>query len=134
MLLFPMSDVAETHEEALPLADRVEILRTCYKNTACSEMEQQLSALALCESSYKQNIKVFDSNKKYSYGLFQFQAPTFLAYGQKYGFIGLDIEAAEVENLIYDPETQYLIAEEMWENGEHYHWKICSDKILNNAP
>ena len=107
--------------------DTVVYLQDCMNNKSCEDYK--LAKLAFCESSLKPNIKVLDTNNRFSYGLFQFQKTTFTAYGQKYKVIGTDVEPPEIDNLIYDPELQLRIARYMMENKESYHWKICSAKL-----
>lgn len=76
--------------------------------------------LGICESTWTPGLKHLDSNKKYSYGVLQFQMATWLAYG-KY-------VKANAQN-IYNPALQAIVAMKMLDAGENYHWKTCSAKV-----
>ena len=92
-----------------------------------------LDKLALCESGNRADIKVLDTNNKYSFGVFQFQLETFWGFGVQYGILSEGIELAEAENLIYDPEIQRDLALEMVKRGLlEDHWKVCASRLLQN--
>jgi hypothetical protein len=94
------------------------------------KQELWLFALEWCESRGDTNIKIIDSNNKFSYGAFQFQMDTFLMYGKKYGILSEEITPEMAENgLIYDYDIQKTIARKMIEDGLGYHWKICYQKL-----
>src|SRR3990167_10233711 len=93
-------------------------------------LDKKIDKLALCESGNRADIKVLDTNNKYSFGVFQFQLETFWGFGVQYGILPEGIELAEAENLIYDPEIQRDIALEMVKRGLlEDHWKVCARKI-----
>ena len=104
----------------------VQYLQDCRLDSTCPD--KVLADLAYCESSIRPEIKILDSNKKYSYGLFQFQAQTFLEQGQKYGLIG-NMEFAEIENIINDPLIQLTLTRKMIQDKKYSHWLICSNKV-----
>lgn len=76
-----------------------------------------IDRLAECESGNRADIKVLDTNAKYSYGRFQFQAGTWLAYGKPFG--------ATMDN-IYDGELQGRVVRSMLDDGGERHWYNCS--------
>jgi hypothetical protein len=93
-----------------------------------------LLKLSSCESGNRSNIKVLDSNGKYSYGLYQFQLATFWGFGRKYDILPEDIEFQESENLIYDRDVQTEVATRMIEEGLlSFHWKMCYHKMDENT-
>ena len=98
-----------------------------------AKQENIIDRLALCESGKdgkpRWDIKVLDTNKKYSYGGLQFQLQTFKHYGQKYGIFG-DITDEAAERLIFREDLQRIIATKMLQDGETWHWKICYAKII----
>lgn len=84
-----------------------------------------IAELAKCESSGRPNIKILDSNGKYSYGLYQFQLDTFYRFGKQYNILPNDLELKEAENLIYDPEIQTKLASRMLQDGLWRNWYNC---------
>lgn len=86
-----------------------------------SEVDIFLSKLEICESNGT-DVKVLDTNGKYSYSYFQFQEETFNHFGELYKL---------PHNDIYSRDQQYAIARKMIENGLWRHWYNCSKKIGN---
>ena len=84
----------------------------------------KIDRLAECESSNRWNIKVLDTNNRYSYGGLQFQKETFLRANRKYKVLP-DLEDGEFENAIYDEWTQRELAYHILEDGGSSNWKIC---------
>lgn len=82
-----------------------------------------LHSLGTCESRNRANIKVLDSNHRYSYGELQFQMGTFITYAKLYK---LPLQGID----IYDPGVQKELAGRMLSDGLYYHWKICSKKVI----
>jgi len=104
----------------------IEYLQDCRLDSQCPD--KVLADLAYCESSIRPDIRILDSNNRYSYGLFQFQAQTFLSQGQLYGLVG-DIELAEVPNIIYDPQLQLALTRKMIQDNKQNNWYNCSKKL-----
>lgn len=88
-----------------------------------------LQALQFCESSGRVDIKILDSNHKYSYGGLMFQMSTFLSQGKKYGLINDSTGPTEGEKLIYDIELQEAIAHRMLLDGGERNWYVCTKKL-----
>ncbi len=84
--------------------------------------------LAMCESENRENIKILDSNDKYSYGIVQFQEDTWKNALRKYGYFP-EAEDSELINHIYDGELQKEVAKKMIQDGGWKHWKNCAIKI-----
>lgn len=78
-----------------------------------------INDLAICESGFR-DVTVLDSNKKYSYGVLQFQMNTWLPYGKAFG--------ATAKN-IHDPVLQHQVARSMLDIGLGYKWKNCVAKV-----
>ena len=81
-----------------------------------------LHQFAICESNASSTIKVLDTNHYYSYGLFQFQQRTWLAYGKEFG--------ATKENIL-NPVLQYVVARKMLDEGGQNHWYTCSKQVTS---
>ena len=84
----------------------------------------QIEKLARCESGNRWNIKVLDTNGKYSYSGLQFQLDTFIRYNKIHKVLP-DLEDGEALNAIYDEWTQRELAYRMLENGEWKNWYNC---------
>lgn len=98
--------------------------------SSLGQIDPIIVKLAQCESNNRWDIKVMDSNHKYSYGGLQFQLETFYLFGKRYGILDKKMELREAENLVYDKETQIAIATRMIEDGLlKDHWKICYHRI-----
>ena len=82
-----------------------------------------LEKLSKCESNGSTTIRVLDTNKQFSTGLYQFQDLTFLNYGKKYGLVATS--TLKAEPLIYDGELQTKIAHKMLKDGGEGHWLNC---------
>lgn len=87
--------------------------------------EVWLKTLSFCESSGRSDIKIMDSNNRYSYGAYMFQLDTFKRNGIKYEFFKSDITNKELEKLIYDPNLQEKIAHKMLLDGGESNWYNC---------
>lgn len=87
-----------------------------------------LDKLAMCESGGRADIKILDSNKKWSYGILQYQRQTFIAYTRKYNLLP-SAEDDEIMNFIYDPDYQKMLAKKMIMDGGAHHWRNCVNKI-----
>lgn len=93
-----------------------------------------IEKLTMCESGGRWNIKVMDSNDKYSYSGLQFQKSTFLAMVEKYGLLR-EAEARERENFLMDKDTQIELASRMlkekdgWKNWYNCGLRIGLDKV-----
>lgn len=81
------------------------------KTTVTDKLDAWLNGLIQKESSGRTNIKILDVNNRYSYGCLQFQKPTFIAYGRKYGFVSG--EEANLESLLMSCSLQKAIARKM---------------------
>lgn len=90
-----------------------------------------LARLAECESGGNPNIPpTLDTNGKHSYGLLQFQLPTFLDYGKHYGILPSNMTEKEALEVIYDSHLQVDIAEKILEEkGGWRHWHNCATKL-----
>lgn len=90
-----------------------------------------IGALEYCESRGRSDIKILDSNDRYSYGILQFQMDTFLRYGKKYGIIATSTTELEAEKMIYDPDLQEKVAHRILLDGGEKNWNNCYKKYLN---
>lgn len=91
-----------------------------------SHLDAWINGLIQKESSGQTNIKILDTNNRYSYGCLQFQMPTFIAYGKRYGFIsGTE---ANLESLIMSCSLQKAIAKKMIlddsDNWRHWYHSV----------
>lgn len=91
-----------------------------------TKLDAWIDGLIQKESSGKTNIKILDTNNRYSYGCLQFQMPTFIAYGKKYGIIsGTE---ANLESLIMSCSLQRAIAKKMIlddsDNWRHWYHSV----------
>lgn len=93
--------------------------------------EVWLHALEFCESRGRAEIKIFDSNDQYSYGILQFQMDTFIRQGKKYDIIDQDLTIEEAELIIYDVELQEKIAHRMLLDGGEGNWYNCFKSKLS---
>ena len=87
-----------------------------------------ISKLAECESGNRWDIRILDTNGKYSYSGLQFQSRTFWSYGKKYGVFAEDTTEAQALKFIYSPASQIQIAEKMLADGLWFHWRNCFAK------
>lgn len=85
-----------------------------------SGIDEAIDKLAQCESQQTPDLRIIDTNGKYSTGWLMFQDATFEYFGEKYDLPHDDI---------WNPEQQIAIAQKMIENGYWYHWRICGKKI-----
>lgn len=88
-----------------------------------------IDSLVACESGNRWNIRVLDTNNRYSYGGLQFQMDTFIRYNRLYKVLP-DMEDSEALNAIYDEWTQRELAYHILEDGGFYNWKNCYDHQL----
>lgn len=90
---------------------------------------EMISKIEHCESRGK-NVRVLDTNNKYSTGVLQFQEDTFIFYVKRFNMLPY-AEEGEMLNLMYTPEFQrelaYLILEEDLSNLRN--WYNCSKHI-----
>ncbi len=84
-----------------------------------SPLDVWMTKLELCESG-GQDVRVLDTNNKYSYGYFQFQMDTFNRFGLLYHLDHSDIHSRP---------QQYAIAKAMVSDGLWKHWYNCGKKI-----
>ena len=86
--------------------------------------ESWINELVQKESEGRADIKILDSNGRYSYSCLQFQEQTFRFYVERYNLLP-GVEYAEVMNWIYDCEFQKLIALKMLEedHNNYLHWR-----------
>jgi hypothetical protein len=80
-----------------------------------------LDALEKCESTGSTTVRVLDSNDRYSYGILQFQAATWLSYSAQFG--------TSMEN-IYDKDLQETVAFHVLDNGGWSNWYNCGRGII----
>lgn len=85
--------------------------------------------LALLESQMNPNIKIHDSNKLYSYGLYQFQLYTFTEQLNKYNLIGQKLSYEEARGYIMIPQLQTHLACEMLKDGQTHRWTNSFKKL-----
>lgn len=85
-----------------------------------------LDRLIDCESGGKRDLKVLDTNGKYSYGTLQFQLATFNKYGEKYNLPHDDIMSRGQQIAI---ATQMLQERAGWRNWYNCATKVGMDKI-----
>lgn len=93
-----------------------------------------LHSLEWCESSGRTDIRILDTNDKYSYGALQFQFETFKGFGKGYGIIPESFTDSQVLSIIKDIDTQEAIAHQMLLRGLSGHWLNCSNKIGSPYP
>ena len=99
------------------------------------QQEVYIHAIEFCESHGKENIKIMDSNNRYSYGVLMFQVETFLREGKKYGIIDEDTTSKQGEKLIYNVDLQEKIAHQMLLNGGERNWYNCwKQKLKTKYP
>jgi hypothetical protein len=78
------------------------------------------------ESQNREEIKILDTNGRYSYGCLQFQEWTFRRYGEEYGLIDPDLD--NVEDVIYDCKLQQKITMLMILD-DHSNWKHWRNSV-----
>lgn len=94
---------------------------TPYEVRALTPQQQWENALIQCESGGKADIKVLDSNDKYSYGILQFQMATWLTYSTQF---------KTTPGNIYDPDLQKTVSLFMLNSGGWQNWYNCSTKFV----
>lgn len=90
-----------------------------------------LHTMQYCESKGIQDIKILDSNNRYSYGVMQFQMETFLREGKNYALVSPETtpKQAEDSKLIYSISLQEKIAHRMLLKGGQKNWYNCTKKL-----
>ena len=96
----------------LAMAQEIKAVADAYDVNAA-----RMISIAWCEShlSSNPNLRVLDTNGRYSYGIFQFQKQTFFGHG------GRNIKS---------PEDQMVTAAKMMKDEGWNHWKNCNHKTL----
>uniref|UniRef100_A0A6M3J6D7 Transglycosylase SLT domain-containing protein n=1 Tax=viral metagenome TaxID=1070528 RepID=A0A6M3J6D7_9ZZZZ len=94
------------------------------------DIKQQIEELAFCESSNQADVVIVDTNGYYSYGVLQFQYPTFQQYIRRYDLLP-NVEEAELKNWILDADLQKYLAYRMISEDQKnwYHWRNCAKVI-----
>ena len=90
--------------------------------------------LALLESDIDPDIKIHDSNKLYSYSLYQFQLYTFTEQLNKHDLIGKKLSYEEARGYIMIPQLQTRLACEMLKDGQEWRWKNSFSKLTQIKP
>jgi hypothetical protein len=90
--------------------------------SAKDKLDAWLDGLITRESNGRTDLKILDVNGHYSYGCLQFQMPTFIAYGRKYGVISGNED--NLGTLIMSCSLQRNIAKKMiLDNSANWrHW------------
>ena len=91
------------------------------------QQEVWIHTLEFCESQGREDLKILDSNNRYSYGVLMFQMETFLREGKKYGLVSpkLTPEQAEKTKLVYSTDLQESIANRILLAGGESNWFTC---------
>lgn len=128
-LLLPLPGIAYAPQISPIQGDTPDSAVSAYYVTKDPYIREIVDFLATCESGNRSNIRILDTNNKYSYGLLQFQAETFMGYGFGYKLLP-QAERGEYMNLIYDGEFQKSVAYKMLEEDIHNvrHWTICAQR------
>lgn len=95
------------------------------------KQEVWLHTLEFCESRGREQVKIMDSNNRYSYGVLMFQMETFIREGKKYGILDENLTTKEAEKLIFSKDLQESIAHNMLLNGGERNWYNCWKIKLN---
>lgn len=85
-------------------------------------MNRLLNCVEFFESTNNPNIIVLDSNKQYSYGLYQFQLSTIRDYYPT-------STVAELKRIALSPTSSRLLARRIIEDGKLYKWYNTTKKI-----
>ena len=108
-----------------PVQSPVEVLRSNYEVS----FEEWIDQLAEAESGNDPELKILDTNRKYSYGCLQFQLSTFRQYSREYSLF--KDSAVNLRKEIYNCESQRKLAALMirddYENWRH--WRNTVKKI-----
>ena len=112
-----------------------EVLEQLIRNTAeangCNP--NLLVHLALIESKLSPDIKIKDSNKLYSYGLYQFQLYTFTEQYNLYSGFKRKLNYEEARQYIFDPYIQTWLACQMIKDKKTHRWYNSFKKIGNRT-
>ena len=122
MVLLPKATIVESKKQVVittPPA-KVKLLATI-----TSQQRVWLNKLEQCESNVDKDMKIIDSNNRYSYGILQFQMETFLREGKKYGLVDSKITMVKAEKLIFNVELQEKLADKMLTDGGESNWYNC---------
>ena len=85
--------------------------------------------LALLESDMNPDIKIHDSNKLFSYGIYQYQLYCFVEQMNKHNLIGKKISYEEGRDYIMIPQLQTRLACEMLKDGQEWRWENSFKKL-----
>jgi len=85
--------------------------------------------LAVLESGVDPNIKIYDSDKLYSYGLYMYHLWTFTEQLNKHNLIGKKLSYEEARDYIMLPRLQARLVCEMLKDGQEYRWENSFKKI-----
>lgn len=109
------ADVIATTSQAKPFLSTLSYPQKAY-----------LGTVEYCESRGRAEITILDTNNEYSYGILQFQLPTFINYGIKYGVLPATTTEASALAIIHDPEIQERIGTRMLADGLKSNWYTCT--------
>lgn len=111
----------------LPSRLNVTATATTYEKDS---LDVWIERLILVESGGRADIKILDTNNKYSYGCLQFQEETWKYQMQKFSLRPY-AESQELMNEIYDCSLQKTLAKEMilGDYGNWRHWLNSSNVI-----
>lgn len=93
--------------------------------TETSPLDLWIEKLAYAESSGQENIRILDSNNRYSYGCLQFQELTFKSFSERYHLFG-DLMDCQLQKQI----AKRMIQEDP-ENWRHWYNSV---KLLGPPP
>ena len=128
-LLLPLPGITNAPQISPIQGDTPDSAVSAYYVTKDPYIREIVAHLATCESGNRSDIRILDTNNKYSYGLLQFQAETFTGYGYGYKLLP-QAEKGEYMNLIYDGEFQKSVAYKMLEEDINNvrHWTVCAQR------
>lgn len=113
----------------LGLSRRIPIVKNADAQTAPDALDSWIDSLSrTCENQTQDpDLRILDSNGRYSYGMLMFQADTWNRYVTKFNLLP-DAEPAEYINLINDGALQKRLAKLMIEdNYEAWrNWTNCT--------
>lgn len=116
--------IATTSIGSIPLG----IVQPASIATQQDKLDVWLNKLIQVESGGKADIKVLDSNNRYSYGVLQFQMATFKGYVKQYNLLPY-AEDREIENSIYDCDLQKALAKRMIQE-DYNNWKHWYNSVV----
>lgn len=77
-----------------------------------------INQLVMMESGGHEDLKVFDTNKKYSYSCLQFQMATWLEQGKKYG---INTTSENIMNCSLQKNVAYKMLKDNPNNWKHWY-------------